>query len=94
MMEFQLYKKIFYWLKDRKMKIDERDTKIWRLLLLCIALSNLAIVTVITIANPAGISFIVDFIIYLLLVSIAFIICTLFIAFLLTLLHVLCRAYS
>jgi len=88
MMEFQLYKKIFYWLKDRKMKIDERDTKIWRLLLLCIALSNLAIVTVITIANPTGISFIVDFIIYLLLVSIAFIICTLFIAFLLTLLYV------
>ena len=88
MRKLQLHKKIFSWLKDRGKQIDERDTKIWRLLLLCIAISNLAIVTVITIANPTGISFLVDFIIYLLLVSIAFIIGTLSVAFILSLLYI------
>lgn len=86
--KFQLHKKFFCWLKDRGQKISEQDTKIWRLLLLFMALSNIGIVIVITMANPTGIGFIVDFVFYLLLVSIAFIITTLLIAFIFSLLYV------
>ncbi len=85
---FQLHKKVFSWLKNRGKKISDRDTKIWRLFLLCIALSNIVTITIITIANPTGINFILDFIIYLLLVSIGFIISTISIAFILSLLYV------
>ncbi len=88
MHRIKLLNKFFSWLKDRGNQIDERDTKIWRFFLLCIALSNIVTITIITIANPTGINFILDFVIYLLLVYIGFIISTLCLAFLLSLLYI------
>ena len=84
----QLLKSIFSWLKGRGKKIAERDTKIWKLLLLSIAFANIGTVVVITIANPTGLNFLADFTIYFLLTSITFVISTVSVAFLLSLLYI------
>lgn len=84
----QLLKNILLWLKERANKTSEHDTKMWKTLLLIIAFSNIVNVAVITIANPTGINFFVDFIIYFLLTFIAFVISTILIAFLLSLLYI------
>lgn len=78
----------FSWLKERGKKMGERDTDIWQLLLLIIAFANIATVAVITIANPTGLNSLIDFVIYFLLVAIAFVILTVSIAFLLSLLYI------
>ncbi len=84
----QFVRRVFSWFKERGKKTAELDTKPWRLLLLTLAAANSLTVVVITIANPTGINFFVDFIIYFLLTYIAFIICTSLIAFILSLLYV------
>ncbi|NLI61029.1 MAG: alpha/beta hydrolase [Clostridiales bacterium] len=82
-----LFNNVFSWFKDRWFKIPEHDSKVYNLTLLSMVLANIASVVIIALANPTGINFLLDFIIYLLLTTIAFYIFTILFAFLLSLLY-------
>lgn len=76
------------WLKDRAIKTTKRDTAFWRFLLFALCIGNIGLSLIITVANPTGMHFFIDFILYLFLVFLVFTISTTIIAFILSLIYI------